>query len=164
MTNLFWSLILLSSLVACGDGFDKKANTGRTQESQEEDTYSINQQYLQLVNEHRISMQLRPLTYQPIIEEIALSHSKGMGLHVRPFGHMGFSVRCRRLRNRLGKVQLCGEIVAMGQKDIKDVFKAWMTSPKHRDELENPRYTHTGLGIYKDELGLGYWTQMFVEL
>ena len=147
-----------------GVSFDKKANTGRTQESQEEDTYSINQQYLQLVNEHRISMQLRPLTYQPIIEEIALSHSKGMGLHVRPFGHMGFSVRCRRLRNRLGKVQLCGEIVAMGQKDIKDVFKAWMTSPKHRDELENPRYTHTGLGIYKDELGLGYWTQMFVEL
>jgi uncharacterized protein YkwD len=164
MTNMFWSLILLSSVVACGDGFDKKAKTGRTQESQEDGSFSINQQYLQMVNEYRISKQLRPLTYQPIIEEIALGHSKGMGLHVRPFGHMGFSVRCRRLRNRLGKVLLCGEIVAMGQKNIKEVFKAWITSPKHREELEHPLYTHTGLGIYKDERGLGYWTQMFVEL
>lgn len=165
MTKLSCFLILMSLLASCGDGFEKqKKKTYRSQDGQEIDTFSLNQQYLELVNQHRIALKLRPLTYNPIVEEIALSHSKGMASHGRPFGHVGFNIRCRRLKNRLGQIKLCGEIVAMGQKDIKSVFKAWMDSPKHREELEQEAFTHTGLGIAKDVRGVRYWTQMFVEI
>lgn len=34
----------------------------------------------------------------------------------------------------------------------------------HRRELENPAFTHTGLGIFKDGKGVIYWTQMMVRL
>lgn len=166
MTKLFLILILLNLGISCGDGFDKKKKpkTGRFQDEQQADTFSINQEYLQLVNDHRIAMKLRPLTYHHIVEEISLSHAKAMASHARPFGHVGFSVRCRRLKNRLGRINLCGEIVAMGQKSIQDVFAAWLNSPKHREAIEQQSFTHTALGIYKDRRGVRYWAQMFVEI
>lgn len=165
MIKLFWILILLNLAISCGDGFEKnKPKTGRTQDSLEVDTFSINQDYLLMVNDHRISKGLRPLNYHFIIEEIAKSHSKGMALHTRTFGHMGFSIRCRRLKNRLARIHKCGELVAMGQKNIKAVFKSWISEPKHLEEIEQVQYTHTGLGIAKDERGVMYWTQMFVEI
>jgi uncharacterized protein YkwD len=165
MTKLILSFILLILVTACGDGFEKeKVKNDPTQEGLEVDTFIVNQDYLLMVNEHRVSLGLRPLNYHFIVEEVAKSHSKGMALHTRTFGHMGFSVRCRRLKNRLGKIHKCGELVGMRQKNIHAVFKSWMSEPKHRQEIEQSKYTHTGLGIYKDESGVLYWTQMFVQL
>ena len=165
MTKLLCCLTLMGLAIACGDGFEKnKPKKNRTQNAQEVDTQSISEEYLDLVNDHRINMGLRPLTYNKIIEEISRGHSKGMGLHSRPFGHFGFSLRCRQLKRRLGPHTMCGEVVAMGQKTPAAVFKAWINSPGHREEIENPRFTMTGLGLYKDDRGVIYWTQMFLEL
>ena len=165
MIKLLFGLIILVLAVGCGDGFEKKKPSQQnTQEGQRVDTFTVNQNYLQLLNDHRIGLGLRPVTYNSIVEEISKSHSKGMALHTRTFGHMGFSLRCRRLKNRLGKIRKCGEIVSMGQKTVRDVFNAWLNSPKHRSEIEQASYTHTGLGIYEDESGVTYWTQMFIEL
>ncbi len=164
MMKLFYTLLILSFAISCGDGFKKKERTGRTQEGLEIDSFAINQQYLSLVNEYRINQRLTPFHYHFIIDEVSKSHSKGMALHTRPFGHMGFALRCRRLKNRLARHKQCAEIVAMGQKNFRAVFETWMSDPKHRMHLENPRYTHTALGIAKDERGTLYWTQMFVEL
>ena len=165
MRKLFLILVLMGLMVSCGDGFEKQSSpkTSRQQDGLEIDSFGINQDYLQLVNDHRIAMQLTPLTYHSIVEEIALGHSKAMATLARPFGHRGLSVRCRRLKNRLGKIKLCGELVAMGQKNIQAVFEAWMDDTKHRQELEQPSYTHTALGIFKDSRGDRYWTQILVE-
>jgi len=166
MWKLLSALILLNLALACGGGFEKKKTkkTGQTQEAQEIDATTLNQMYLELVNDHRNKLGLEQLTYHHSIYEISYIHSKGMGLHTRPFGHTGLSVRCRRLKNRMGRLKLCGEIVAMGQKNIKDVFQAWLDSPKHRDAIEDPHYSHSGLAVYTDLRGVKYWTQMFVEL
>jgi uncharacterized protein YkwD len=165
MYKILMSLILLNLTLGCGSGFDKeKPTTYSSQQEQHRDTFSINQEYLLLVNDHRISLGLSPLSYSVIVEEVGHVHSKGMALHTRPFGHYGLSLRCRRLRNRLGPVKKCGEVVAMGQKDLKAVFQAWLDSPKHREALVEPSYTHTGLSFSKDRDGVIYWTQMFVEL
>ncbi len=165
MTKIIWCLILMSLASACGDGFEKnKPKKHRSQNAQEVDTRSIAQEYLDLVNNHRINIGLRPLTYNIVIEEIARGHSKGMALRSRPFGHFGFSLRCRQLKRRIGPHTKCGEVVAMGQKTPQRVFDAWMNSAGHREEIENPDFTMTGLGLYKDEKGLIYWTQMFIEL
>ena len=166
MIKTLWILILLNLAISCGHGFDKekphKPFSG--QESQEVDSYSVNLEYLELVNEFRIGKKLRPLEHHSIVEEISYSHSKSMGLHTRPFGHAGQNLRCRRLKNRLGRLKQCVELVAMGQKSIKGIFDFWIKTTKHREILEQPNFSHTGLGIYKDTSGVIYWTQMFVEL
>lgn len=165
MTKLLMSLILLNLTLSCGKGFDKKSNQQRTQEAQEVDnTFSLNQEYLSLVNEYRINHKLKPLTYNPILEDIAEEHSKGMATHSRAFGHMGFSNRCRKIKKRVAPHKLCGEIIAMGQKTPKAVLKAWIDSPKHLQEIQQQRYNTTALGIYKDSEGVIYWTQILVEL
>jgi len=166
MIKMFLCLILLSLATSCGRGFVKKKTPTTTtqQESQEVDTFNLNQEYLGLVNDHRIGLGLTPLTYHSYIEEVAKSHSFSMAIRSKPFGHLGFSSRCRRLKNRLGRINYCGEIVAMKQKDIKSVFQSWLDSPEHRQEIENPLSSHTALGIAKDDKGNIYWTQMFVDL
>jgi uncharacterized protein YkwD len=143
MWKLLSCLILLNLALACGDGFEKKQakKTGQTQEAQEIDASTLNQMYLELVNDHRNKLGLDQLTYHASIHEISYSHSKG-----------------------IGRIKLCGEIVAMGQKNIKAVFQAWLDSPKHREAIEEPRYSHSGLAVYTDVRGVKYWTQMFVEL
>ncbi len=156
----------MSLTLACGRGFDKKnkSTKQRSQESQEVDTYSINQVYLDLLNEYRIDRKLRPLSYSPEMEKIAKDHSKGMAKHTRPFSHMGMSQRCRKIKKELGSLKICGEIIAMGQKNAKAVLTAWINSPKHHKTLTDPQFNTTALGIYKDDKGVIYWTQIFVEL
>ncbi len=157
-------LTLLVLGAACGKGFKQDDSESSSRASQESDSYSINQQYISLVNEYRIRKKLTPLSNQVIIEEAAEAHSKGMALHTRPFGHYGFSLRCRRLYNRLGSTKACGEVVAKGHKSAKEVLNAWLKSPIHRQHIEASYYTHTGLGVHKDSNGEMYWTQIFVEL
>jgi uncharacterized protein YkwD len=166
MIKMFLWLILLSLATSCGRGFVKKktSHTSNQQEAQEVDTFHLNQEYLSLVNNHRILLGLTPLIYHSYIEEVAKAHSFSMAIHSKPFGHLGFASRCRRLRNRLGDINNCGEIVAMKQKNIRLLLKAWLKSPEHRQEIEHPFYTHTALGIAKDDKGSIYWTQMFVEI
>lgn len=160
------SLVLLNLTLSCGKGFDKKSKptTIRTQEAQEEDTFSLNQRYLTLVNEYRIDHKLKPLTYSSIIEKVAMEHAKGMATDSRGFNHRGFSLRCRKIKKRLGEHKLCGEIIAMGQKTPEAVLKAWLNSPKHMEELQQSRYNMTALAMYKSQAGVSYWTQIFVEL
>lgn len=166
MRKLTLVTVMLILSISCGKGFDKdKPGVERQDEGQQEDEQvTLPSLYMELVNDHRALMGLKALVYEPIIEEIALTHSKAMGLRTRPFGHTGFSYRCRRIRSRLEDGNLCGEVVAYGQQSPMDVYRAWMNSPGHRKKLEDPRYTHTGLGVYEDKDGRIYWTQMFIEL
>ncbi len=168
MTKLFMGLILMSLTLACGKGFDKKkkAKPESNRQEQGDEEYGAKRaaEYVELLNEYRIKLKLRPLSYNTIIEDVAKSHSKAMAVGTRPFGHIGYLNRCRQIKNRLGPYELCGEVVAMGQKSAKEVFIAWIKSPRHRRKLENPAVTHTGLGIQKDSKGRIYWTQMMLGL
>jgi uncharacterized protein YkwD len=166
MIKILGIMVLMGLAISCGDGFDENKNHGHRggQNSQETDAYTVNIKYLELVNEYRINKKLRPLEHHSIIEEVSFSHSKSMGLQTRPFGHAGLNLRCRRLKNRLGRHKNCSELVAIGAKNFNSVFEYWVDLPKYRDLLDQPDITHTGLGIYKDSGGVIYWTQMFIEL
>lgn len=165
MTKFFIGFILLGLAMSCGKGFSDKSKKDAYREPQgnENEIPDVAEEYLEILNEHRIKQKLRPLTYNLEIQEVSLTHAKAMTLG-RPFGHMGFSMRCRWLENRVGKYKKCAEVVAMGQKNARGVFKAWYNSFSHRRELENPDHTHTGLGFMADEKGQIYWVQMFLQL
>ena len=165
MINVFSVLLLLGLTLSCGKGFKKESSQIEgTQEDQQSDNYSINQEYLNLLNDYRARKGLRAFTYNVLIEEEALKHSKSMALRLRSFGHFGFSFRCQKIQSRLGPLKLCGEVVAMGHKSSLSVMNSWLESSFHRRELESEDYTHSAIGVYISPNGVKYWTQIFVEL
>ncbi len=126
------------------------------------DTLSANQ-YFEFMNNHRISLGLRPLTYSTITEEQAAEHSTNMARGLTPFGHFGMSFRCNNLQVSLGS-SACGEIVAKGQNSSSSVLSSWLGSPNHKAEIENPNWTHTGIAVEKGLMGTPYWTQIFIRI
>lgn len=170
MIKLLAFTALLGALLSCG-----KSSSGKPPKSTIKDPATaspesspapeptITQQYLSLVNRHRLKLGLRPVEASPIIEEVALGHSEAMARGWKFFGHSGWRGRCRELRNSL-KGNLCGEIVAMGQRGPKEVFQAWLNSPPHRKVIEGENFTHTGLGYMANSYGRIYWTQLFLQI
>lgn len=119
--------------------------------------------FMKLINDHRISIGVQPLVHEDELADISTTHSTNMATGVTPFGHDGFSSRCAEGRAILGGGNLCGENVAMGQKTVLAAFTAWMNSPGHRANIEQPRVTRTGFGYAQNSNGTYYWTQIFIE-
>lgn len=153
----FLFLIVLIGLMACG----KNDSSPSSQNDRRREPVTENQ-YLSLINKHRISIGLKPLQYSNVIADVALDHSEYMASG-GPFGHGGFSNRCSILRAETGSTS-CGEIVAAGQRDAEAVFRAWLNSPSHRRSIETASWTHTGLGLAESAGGRKYWTQMFLKI
>lgn len=121
------------------------------------------QKYFLLFNQYRIELGLKPLKYLDSIAVTAGIHTRQMAARKRPFGHMGWLYRCRYLSQK-HRANHCGEIVAMGQKNESAVLEAWINSPDHREAVEYPDWTHTGLGISVNSKGRIYWSQMFLTI
>lgn len=165
MMKLLRALILMGLSMACGQGFDQdEPESTRQQEAQEVDTYSINQEYLGLLNDDRVTLGLRPLIYNSIIENFAKEHSKGMANGGRSYGHLGLNKRCRKIGRKLTPTKSCSEIISRSGKTTSELLKIWKSSSDDLKELHSLAFTHTALGIYKDPNGVIYWTQIFVEL
>ena len=161
--KIFFLFLIFTSLISCG----KKSSSSKPQNEVREDEViddlsSFEKDYIKLLNNYRSSLGLNKLTYVKIIEDVALEHSHYMATGIGRFGHRGWRSRCQRLMNELQGSQ-CGEIVAMGQKSPQDVLNAWIQSPSHRKSVENPDFTHTGLGIRENKKGLIFWTEIFIQ-
>lgn len=152
----FFILLVLFGLAACGKNNSSDSKPDRAINPVTES------KYLSLVNNYRKSIGLRPLKQSNTIEIIALDHSVDMANGLQ-FGHSGFKTRCARLRASTG-AHMCGEIVAAGQKTPEAVLKSWLNSPSHRMSIENPNWTHTGIGLAMSASGRPYWTQMFLRI
>jgi uncharacterized protein YkwD len=124
----------------------------------------MTEQFMTLLNNHRISMGLKALTLDEGMSDVVIGHSEDMASGSVPFGHDGFSSRCSQVRAIMGGGNLCAENVAMGQKTAQTAFDAWMNSPGHRANMEQSRVTHTGFGYAKSSGGTLYWTQIFLEV
>lgn len=135
------------------------------QEEKEQREITITDEFMDILNTHRVSIGLKPLTYAAEIEITAQNHARRMARKFLPFGHLGSKMRCRAVLSALGlkNGSLCGENVAMGQETAQEAFDSWINSPDHREAIEDERYTHTGLGYYEDFRGSIYWAQIFVE-
>jgi uncharacterized protein YkwD len=123
-----------------------------------------NDEYMELLNNHRKGLGLRPLIVSPYIDLAALDHSQNMASKLVPFGHEGSSTRCAMIIQAFGEGNLCGEIVASGYKSPQAVFDGWLSSSGHKSKMEGTRYTHTGMGFAKSSAGVIYWTQIFLEV
>lgn len=54
-----------------------------------------------------------------------------------------------------------GENLARNFKSPEETVTAWMASPKHRENILNPSYTHMGIGVQQSKTGKYYIVQHF---
>lgn len=154
-------LLALFLIYGCSD---KGSNSHRSSPYSTDEEYQLIQEYLDLVNNHRISRGLRPFIHSPEIEYQAQIHSVQMGKGIVDFGHANFKERCLRVKERYQSGNLCAENVARYQQTAQAALNAWLSSSGHAKNINNERHTHTGVGLSINEKGEYYWTQIFLEV
>lgn len=136
---------------------------------------SLEAQIIQLVNDYRVSMGLAPLRVSQQLNAAAALHSQNMAAVSNVAGPW------QAMRHELpGTAQptptdrldaagydnwstafAWGENIAFGYTTAADVVRAWINSPSHRQNILNPNFTETGLGIRTDRSGTLFFTQTF---
>jgi uncharacterized protein YkwD len=110
-----------------------------------------------LVNADRARAGCAPLAWDDRAAAAAQAHSEDMVMrhyfdHTSPEGRTAVD----RLRATGAGYRALAENIAVGQQSAQEVVSGWLQSPGHRHNIENCRYTRTGVG-YRDLR----WTQVF---
>jgi uncharacterized protein YkwD len=122
---------------------------------------------LSLINAQRQARGERPLVLDAGLMRVARMHSQNMAREDF-FDHVGLDGldavgRASALGIRGWRA--LGENIAYNQNfDDPAAFavQRWMGSPKHRDNILNSMFTHTGLGVARSADGRVYFTQVFI--
>ena len=118
------------------------------------------------VNEVRTLRQLRPLAVSPEMMQIAQQHAEDMArrgyldhhdlegrnplVRARAAGLEGF----RLLAENIGES-------SVRQNRIEAIVAAWLDSPVHRQNLLNPAFNRTGIGVAEGADGRTLFVQLF---
>lgn len=130
-----------------------------------ENRYAADQQF-KFINDHRASKGLRKLTRLSCYDSLAFTWSKIMAetayLHHNPDlgSWMGSAYFCPSYYNWT----TLGENVGVTNSTQEGLFKAFLDSPAHRANIEDPRWNYAGVGAYNNNtLGKVYVTQNFMQ-
>ena len=147
----------------------------------------LEQHVHRLVNEHRVSQGLKPLTFNSEISAIARRHSQDMATGRVGYGHEGFETRRQAVATTTplhsfgenvawsrasGVDGMLGEgpqhgregIISRSQGAVANyIVEGWLSSPPHRKNIESPDYELAGVGVAQGPGGEYYFTQLFVR-
>lgn len=115
--------------------------------------------FVRQVNAYRVSIGLQPLIWDRGVAAVARAHSRNMVAH-HFFSHTdpdGLRGKDRLVAAGI-RYAAMGENIAYGHETGTSVLKAWLRSPGHRENIEDPTYTHHGVG----KAGT-YWTHVFLR-
>jgi uncharacterized protein YkwD len=119
------------------------------------------------INQQRRNNGLRDLIWREDIARVARFHSSNMGGR-EFFSHddpVEGDLKQRLIRMGVNGWALCGENILKesGYYDpSKQAVAGWMTSPHHRENILNPAFTHTGIGVAFGHDHFLYFTQDFI--
>lgn len=119
---------------------------------------------LNLINAERTSWGLGILVYDDALESVAYMHSQDMSLrayfdHNTPEGIDPFD----RIADAGITYGTAAENIAAGFTTSAEVFKAWMNSKGHMENILNENVTKMGVGYYKGSDGTVYWTLVLTD-
>jgi uncharacterized protein YkwD len=120
---------------------------------------------LDLTNAERKKANVPPLTATRKLFQAARDHSRRMAKEGRLDHVLAGKNPGDRIRATGYKFRTAGENIACRPADvpIQDVFKGWMDSKIHRENLLSPEFTEIGLGIASDPTGGVFYTQVFAR-
>lgn len=116
------------------------------------------QPFVDLMNDHRVSVGCVPLQWRGDVAEVALYHSRDMierdfFAHSNPDGASPFD----RLDDAGVDFSRGAENIAYGYPTGEAVLDGWLNSPGHRANIENCNLTHHGVGLEGT-----HWTHLFI--
>ena len=121
-------------------------------------------QVVQLVNQHRTSLGLRALKVSPSLSASAVWKAR----HMATYSYMAHDDPAPPVaRTAADRITACGyrggwgENIAAGFTTPAAVLAAWLQSPGHRANIENPAYVVTGAGASVTANGVTVWAQDF---
>ncbi len=121
-------------------------------------------QVLTLVNQHRASIGVGQLATDSALTASAVWKSMNMAGYDY-FDHnddpIGRTVAQRLVACGWPSNLGWGENIAEGFTTPADVMNAWLNSPGHKANIENPAFTSIGIGVAESSSGTYYWTQDF---
>lgn len=126
----------------------------------------LEEQVFSLINAYRTAHQLQPFAWNDAISEVARGHSKDMASGEVDFGHDGFTDRVSRLKTELTGLHGAGENVLRTddpQQVASRAVDVWLHSPHHLANIRGD-FNYSGMGIWVDDKGMIYFTQVFVKL
>lgn len=162
--------IILALVVGVGGGvwlktrLDAQAATTAAQEQAEEQPkskYDVGppdaQEILELVNQERARIGVAPLVMDENVQKSAQLKAddmvaKGYRQHIIPGTQYTLSKEMAYWVNK--SCSKSSENISWRTDNIpgtsQDVFNGWMSSKPHREAIQDPKYTKTGIGTHKD--------------
>lgn len=154
------AFLALFTLSSCStDSIDDRAEAMELNLVKKE-AKTIEIEILELINNHRLSIGLNPLSEMPIVKSVAHSHTDYM-VDNGEVSHHNFFTRSDYLKSNAGAKKV-SENVAYGYSSAKSVVRAWLKSEAHKDNLEGD-YTNFDVSAEKNEDGRWYYTNIFIK-
>jgi uncharacterized protein YkwD len=140
---------------------NESGEENQSEENNKEQTEStLASQIVAICNEYRVAEGLEPLTEDPELDALAQIRAEEIVVyfeHERPDGSDCFTVM------KDYKCTLCGENIAAGQGNPKEVVDAWMDSEGHRANIMNKDFKRIGIGYSAGGEFGAYWAQLFAD-
>ena len=111
-------------------------------------------------NAERVKRGKTPLVVSPLLTIAAQKHAEWMVENGMSHTGEGGSRPWDRAEKEGYDYSSIGENVAVGQKSVEQVMKAWMTSAGHKANILG-KFQEIGIGIATNENGSKYWAVVF---
>ncbi|MCH4553336.1 CAP domain-containing protein [Aestuariibaculum lutulentum] len=121
---------------------------------------SIEVEILELINDHRLSVGLSPLTDMSIVKSVAYTHTDYM-VDNNEVSHANFFKRSEYLKANAGASKV-SENVAYGYSSAESVVNAWLKSEGHRATIEGD-FTNFDISAEVNSEGKWYYTNIFIK-
>lgn len=125
-----------------------------------ENAITVEQELLEIVNEHRLSLNTNTLQFSEVAYKYANKHTDYM-ISKGSLSHDDFSSRASHIDTEVG-VEMVSENVAKDYETASEAFNGWYNSSSHKKTMEGD-FTHTAISIKKDATGQYYFTQLFYK-
>ncbi len=130
--------------------------------------YGLEKTAFHLINKRRAEYGLKPVQWSDNIATLARQHSLNMADN-RFFSHKSLNgMLIDERANALGidRWKAIGENIAFNQgfqNPVEFAVERWMKSPGHRQNILNPRWQQSGIGVAVNQDGAYYFTQVFLD-
>ena len=113
---------------------------------------------LRLVNEHRVALGQKTLSFSEVAYKYANLHTDYM-VKKGTLNHDNFNARAFGISKEVN-ARAVSENVAMGFTTSAKTLESWLSSESHRKTMEGD-FSHTAISVKKDAKGTLYFTQLF---
>lgn len=120
--------------------------------------FAVEQELLEMINDHRASLGYNGLQYSAVAYEFANKHTDYM-IAKGTISHDNFSARASSLSTRTD-AEYVAENVARNYDTAAEAFASWLVSSTHRKTMEG-EFSHTAVSVKEDTAGNYYFTQLF---